>query len=169
QRLEREASIWRRLVHPNVLPFIGICNDIAPWPVLLSPFYKHCHIQKYLATQATHGTADKMAMIAAITSGLEYLHSKNIVHGDLKVQNILVDKQGNPSICDFGISKIMGSRGFTTSSVGTAPYMAPELFFVIDAITRNVVLPTTMKSSDVYSFGLLVLEVPQTLLELDQN
>ncbi|KAJ7573448.1 kinase-like domain-containing protein [Mycena floridula] len=77
----------------------------------------------------------------------------------LKVQNILVDKRENPSICDFGISKLMGSRGFTTSSVGTAPYMAPELFFVIDAITHNAVWPTTTKSSDVYSFGLLVLEI----------
>ncbi|KAJ7573459.1 kinase-like domain-containing protein, partial [Mycena floridula] len=156
RRLKREASIWSRLVHPNVLPFIGICSDIAPWPVLVSPFYKHGHIQKYLVN---HEAADRMAMITAIASGLEYLHSKDVVHGDLKAQNILVDKRGNPSICDFGISKLMGSRGFTTSSVGTAPYMAPELFFVIDAITHNVVLPTTTKSSDVYSFGLLVLEI----------
>ncbi|KAJ7581954.1 kinase-like domain-containing protein, partial [Mycena floridula] len=80
-------------------------------------------------------------------------------HLTLLKQNILVDKRGNPSICDFGISKLMGSRGFTTPGVGTTPYMAPELFFVIDAITHNVILPTTTKSSDVYSFGLLVLEV----------
>ncbi|KAJ7817424.1 kinase-like domain-containing protein, partial [Mycena leptocephala] len=84
-----------------------------------------------------------------VAYGLEYLHRHEIVHGDLKVHNVLVDKHGTPCICDFGISKIVNSEGFTTSSVGTIPYMAPELFWG---------KPTSM-SSDVYSLGLLVLEV----------
>ncbi|KAJ7578093.1 kinase-like domain-containing protein [Mycena floridula] len=156
RRLKREAAIWSRLSHPNLLPFIGICDDIAPWPVLVSPFYRYGHIHKYLQKNPT---AARMPIIHAIASGMEYLHSKDIVHGDLKAQNILVDKRGNPSICDFGVSKILGARGFTTMSVGTAPYMAPELFFVVDAVTQDRSLPTTTKSSDVYSFGLLVLEI----------
>ncbi|KAJ7754710.1 kinase-like domain-containing protein, partial [Mycena maculata] len=78
--------------------------------------------------------------------------------------NVLVDKRGAPCICDFGISKIISRRGFTTSSVGTAPYMAPELFLVIDNETsERETSPCTPKSSDVYSFALLVLEVRDPL------
>lgn len=73
-------------------------------------------------------------------------------------QNVLVDKHGTPCICDFGVSKIINRRGFTTSNVGTAPYMAPELFLVIDG-TALEQSPRTTKSSDVYSYALLVLEV----------
>ncbi|KAJ7094989.1 kinase-like domain-containing protein [Mycena epipterygia] len=60
--------------------------------------------------------------------------------------------------CDFGISKILSRRAFTTSSVGTAPYMAQELFLVIDGAVQEQ-SPSTTKSSDIYSFALLVLEI----------
>jgi len=155
RRLKREVDVWSRLDHKNLLPFIGICDDIAPWPVLVSPFYKAGHIQKYLSK---HPDANKRELVLGIAAGLEYLHLHDVVHGDIKVQNVLIDKRGNPCICDFGLSKIIGRRGFTTASLGTASYMAPELFFVLDALDPKQ-SPSTTKSSDVYSFGLLALEV----------
>ncbi|KAJ7733797.1 kinase-like domain-containing protein [Mycena metata] len=104
-------------------------------------------------------------MILGVAYGLEYLHGKGIVHGDLKVHNVLVDKHRTPCICDFGISKIINSSGFTTSSVGTAPYMAPELFVVLEEIgTGAFHQASTTMSSDIYSFGLLVLEILTTNL-----
>jgi hypothetical protein len=49
QRLKREAEIWRRLKHRNVLPFLGAWDEpAAPWPALISPFYKFGHLQRYL-------------------------------------------------------------------------------------------------------------------------
>jgi len=156
RRLKREADVWSRLNHENLLPFIGVCTDVAPWPVLVSPFYKSGHILKFLAN---HPSTDRGEMVLGIASGLEYLHVHDVVHGDLKAQNILVDKYGNACICDFGISKVIGHRGFTTPSVGTAPYMAPELFFILDKMDEQNLQPSTTKSSDIYSFALLVLEI----------
>ncbi|KAF7336052.1 Glycoside hydrolase family 76 protein [Mycena sanguinolenta] len=156
RRLKREAEVWSKLKHKNVLPFIGMCNDIAPYPVLISPFYKFGHVETYVTKNPS---VDRQALVRGVASGLQYLHENDVVHGDLKVQNVLVDKQGTPCICDFGISKIINRRGFTTSTNGTAPYMAPELFFVIDAKSRDVASPSTTKQSDVYSFALLVLEI----------
>ncbi|KAF7343895.1 Glycoside hydrolase family 76 protein [Mycena venus] len=159
RRLDREVEIWVRLKHKNVLPLIGICNDIGtlptPWPVLISPFHKFGHIGTYLKK---YPSANRQDLVSGAASGLQYLHAHDIIHGDLKVQNVLVDKRGAPCICDFGISKIINRRGFTTSSLGTAPYMAPELFIVVDGPAQES-SPTTTKSSDVYSFGLLVLEI----------
>ncbi|KAJ6620014.1 kinase-like domain-containing protein [Mycena sp. CBHHK59/15] len=156
RRLKREIEVWSRLKHKNLLPFIGVCDDIAPWPVLVSPFYKFGHVGAYLKKNPNTNRQD---IVCGIASGLQYLHARDVIHGDLKVQNVLVDKRGAPCICDFGISKILNRSGFTTSSVGTAPYMAPELFFVLDGANQEPVSPSTTKSSDVYSFALLVLEI----------
>ncbi|KAJ7157580.1 kinase-like domain-containing protein [Mycena crocata] len=156
RRMKREVDIWSQLKHKNVLSFIGLCDDIAPWPVLISPFYKLGHVGTYLGKNPS---ANRQDLVRGVASGLQYLHLRDIVHGDLKIQNVLVDKRGVPCICDFGISKILNRRGFTTASVGTAPYMAPELFFVLDRATADDSSPSTTKASDVYSFGLLVLEI----------
>ncbi|KAF7368574.1 putative TKL/TKL-ccin protein kinase [Mycena venus] len=155
RRLRREVDVWARLKHKNILPFFGVCDDLAPTPVLISPFYKFGHIGAYLRK---YPETKREALVCGVASGLDFLHANNVVHGDLKVQNVLIDKRGAPCICDFGISKITNRRGFTTSSVGTAPYMAPELFFVVDAVGQEQ-SPSTTKSSDVYSFALLVLEI----------
>ncbi|KAJ7876714.1 kinase-like domain-containing protein [Mycena olivaceomarginata] len=159
RRLNREVDIWSRLKHRNILSFIGICEDLAPLPVLISPFYKFGHIGKYLTK---HPGVNREKLVLGVASGLQFLHENGVVHGDLKVQNVLVDKHGVPCICDFGISKVVSCRGFTTSNVGTAPYMAPELFCVVDGPGMNSHASSpagTTPCSDVYSFALLVLEV----------
>ncbi|KAJ7312554.1 kinase-like domain-containing protein [Mycena albidolilacea] len=159
RRMKREVDVWSRLKHRNVLPFIGVCDDLAPIPVLISPFYKFGHVAKYISN---HPDVSREELAFGVASGLQFLHENNIVHGDLKVQNVLVSKHGVPCISDFGISKIVSRRGFTTSNVGTAPYMAPELFFVIDGSEAGPHVsssPSTTTNSDVYSYALLVLEI----------
>jgi serine/threonine protein kinase len=75
----------------------------------------------------------------------------------------LIDDGGIPLICDFGISKILDEHGFTTYSVGTLAYMAPELFIVVSqgADPQPQRDSGTTKESDVYSFSLLAFEVGQ--------
>ncbi|KAF8172259.1 kinase-like domain-containing protein, partial [Mycena galopus ATCC 62051] len=166
----REVHVWSPLKHKNIVPFIGVCQDLAPWPVLISPFYDFGHIGTYLRN---HPEANRqhlakefsnfhLPQVLDVASGLDFLHANDIVHGDLKPQNVLVDKQGTARICDFGISKILNRSGFTTFTVGTAPYMAPELLFVRDAMAEGE-LPSTTKSSDVYSFGLRTTQILTSL------
>ncbi|KAJ6572721.1 kinase-like domain-containing protein [Mycena vulgaris] len=156
RQLKREAEVWARLKHENLVPLFGVANDgsVAPWPVLVSPFYELGHIRAFLNKRPE---ANRQAIVLGVASGLEYLHANDVVHGDLKVQNVLMDGAGIPYICDFGISKIINRHGFTTVSVGTLPYMAPELFIAFDLKEQDICRSTT-KSSDVYSFALLVLE-----------
>ncbi|KAJ7224768.1 kinase-like domain-containing protein [Mycena rebaudengoi] len=157
QRLKRETEVWSGLDHPNVLPFLGVWDE-PTWPALISPFYKFGDLGQYLRD---HPTTDRGKMIRGVASGLEYLHRNDIVHGDLKIHNVVVDKSGSPCICDFGVSKIIDAQGFTTSIIGTVPYMAPELFWVFEEET-DLEKPdrmSTSMSSDIYSFGLLVLEI----------
>ncbi|KAJ7869720.1 kinase-like domain-containing protein [Mycena olivaceomarginata] len=159
RRLKREVDVWSRLKHKNILTFIGVCEDLAPLPVLISPYYKFGHVGKYISK---HPGINRHELAVGVASGLKFLHENDVVHGDLKVQNVLVDKHGTPCICDFGISKVVSRRGFTTTAVGRAPYMAPELFFVVDGpdmSPQTSSSPRTTTRSDVYSFALLVLEI----------
>jgi serine/threonine protein kinase len=86
---------------------------------------------------------------------------------------VVVNHRGVPCICDFGFSKIVNRPGFTTRSVGTVPYLAPELLFVFGDKSVNERARRTTQSSDIYAFALLVLEVqaayPSLLSELNRD
>lgn len=63
-----------------------------------------------------------------IVLGLQYIHSKNIIHRDLKLENILIDNLGTVKICDFGVSKHLHNEDSKASECcGTPAYMAPEV------------------------------------------
>ncbi|KAF7305750.1 TKL/TKL-ccin protein kinase [Mycena chlorophos] len=148
RRMKREVRVWTQLKHPNVLPFLGVCNDLGPWPVFVSPFYEFGHVGEYLRK---FPEVDRHELTLGVATGLTYLHGRDMVHGDLKVQNVLVNAAGCAVICDFGLSKVLDARGFTTNAVGTVAILAPELF------THDS--PHTTKATDVYAFGLLALEI----------
>jgi len=88
-----------------------------------------------------------------IVSGVNYLHSRNIIHSDLKSPNILLDEKYRAKITDFGVSKIKETMKSTVAgpgNAGTVRWQAPELWEK-DAKTE--------KSSDIYSLGTVLWEI----------
>jgi serine/threonine protein kinase len=92
-----------------------------------------------------------------VSLGLAYLHENSVIHGDVKPVNILIDENGIPCLCDFGLSRISAllTQPSTTpldeekKPYGTWVYMSPE----------QMVYGTTDEASDVYSFGMTIYEV----------
>jgi len=84
--------------------------------------------------------------LAEVCKGMAFLHSKNVLHGDLKASNILVDK-GFARITDFGLARVRGP-GENDLGAGTVGFMAPEVYGGLGE-----------KPADVYSFGRTVYEV----------
>ena len=63
--------------------------------------------------------------------GLAYIHSKNVIHRDIKLENILLSSNGQVKICDFGVSKLLeDSEAKAFECCGTPAYMAPEVIKV---------------------------------------
>jgi serine/threonine protein kinase len=104
----------------------------------------------------------RLMVILQICRGVAFLHSKNVVHRDLKPDNVLIDSAGRAKLCDFGLSRLMISSGsgqnnqeaakrsmMMTTAVGTPAYMAPELAST-DALSANFSM-----AIDIYAFGIL--------------
>jgi serine/threonine protein kinase len=89
-------------------------------------------------------------MICGIVLGMRYIHSRSIIHQDLKPANILLNGEGHPLIGDFGASRLEREDAAETSHCATAYYAAPEMFEEGGGPTLN---------SDVFSFGLLAYEM----------
>jgi mitogen-activated protein kinase kinase len=83
--------------------------------------------------------------------GLTYLHGRRIIHRDIKPSNILLCRNGEVKLCDFGVSGDFGTKGEANTFIGTSYYMAPE------RITGQSYTIT----SDVWSTGVTLLEVAQ--------
>lgn len=158
RRILRESRVWSKCIHPHLAQFIGISYEVtqeSQYPCLISLFYENGDVTKYLKHNPN---ANRMHLVCQFFSGLAYLHGHNIVHGDLKPPNILIDNAANAVLADFGQSRILGVSGFTTSTMtvaGTRRYMAPELMLPENPDAS----PAPTKASDVWAAGMTGLEI----------
>ncbi|KAG9224150.1 hypothetical protein CCMSSC00406_0006818 [Pleurotus cornucopiae] len=152
-RLIREAQIWLKLQHPNIVGFLGSCSfphsRLRQSTAIVSEFCPNGCVMDYLEANPE---VLRITLITGIAQGLEYLHSKDIIHGDLTPANVLVKGDGVAAIGDFGRSKVVGRKGHTTMKKGTIRYSSPEAW----AIGSTAALS---RGSDVYSFAVVSTEV----------
>lgn len=150
QLYQREVLTHATLRHRFLVPFIGFTNK--PPFCIVTKYMENGSLYKILHCEdgKTKLTPTQLTMIAyGISVGMQYLHSHNIIHRDLKTQNVLLDEQYMPIIADFGSSRKLDSVQAMTGLFGTTNYMAPE-FIHGEEYDEKV---------DVYSFGLILWEL----------
>ncbi|XP_017424949.1 uncharacterized protein LOC108333936 isoform X2 [Vigna angularis] len=153
----READILSKLHHPNVVAFYGVVQD-GPGATLatVTEYMVDGSLRNVLLRKDRYLDRRKRLIIAMDAAfGMEYLHSKNIVHFDLKCDNLLVNlKDPLRPICkvgDFGLSKIKRNTLVSGGVRGTLPWMAPEL---LNGSSNKV-----SEKVDVFSFGIVLWEI----------
>ncbi|OEL12679.1 L-type lectin-domain containing receptor kinase IV.2 [Dichanthelium oligosanthes] len=152
--LSEVASIGR-LRHRNLVHLLGYCRTKRDL-LLVYEYMPNGSLDTYLYSQARFALSwvTRFHIVKCIASGLLYLHEeweKVVVHRDIKASNILLDREMNSKLGDFGLARLYerGSNPYTTYVVGTMGYLAPEL------LCTGRATPAT----DVFSFGVFLLEI----------
>lgn len=153
QEFYAEVYSIGRTNHKNLVQLIGFCSE-GQHRLLVYEFMSNGSLASFLFGPTRPHWDHGMQIALGIARGLFYLHeecSTQIIHCDIKPQNILLDHSFTARISDFGLAKILKTdqTRTTTGIRGTRGYVAPEWF-------RN--MPVTIKV-DVYSYGILLLEL----------
>ncbi|ORX51403.1 kinase-like protein [Piromyces finnis] len=135
--------IWSNMNHKNILPLLG-ANVVIPQPYIVNPFLSNGNMIGYLNEYPNKA----LSILDEVCDAMIYLHSNNIIHGDLKGFNVLIDHEGTVKVTNFGFYCIPYIRSTLNFSPRTYPWSAPELV--------GDILPTPQ--SDVYAFGILGYE-----------
>uniref|UniRef100_A0A0D3E1N6 non-specific serine/threonine protein kinase n=1 Tax=Brassica oleracea var. oleracea TaxID=109376 RepID=A0A0D3E1N6_BRAOL len=152
KEFKNEVKVIGQIHHKNLVRLIGFCNE-GHSRMIVYEFIPHGTLANFLFRRPRPSWEDRRRISIGIARGILYLHeecSEQIIHCDIKPQNILLDEYYNPRISDFGLAKLlmMDQTHTLTNIRGTKGYVAPEWF-------RNS--PITSKV-DVYSYGVMLLE-----------
>ncbi|KAK4255513.1 hypothetical protein QN277_008508 [Acacia crassicarpa] len=152
-----EISSLGRLKHRNVVPLRGWCKKERGNLILVYDYMSNGSLDKRIFGVDENKTLtweERIKVLKDVADGLLYLHEGwevSVLHRDIKASNVLLDKDMNARLGDFGLARIChhGQPTNTTQVIGTVGYMAPELVQRGRASTHT----------DVFSFGVLILEV----------
>ena len=156
REFQNEMGAIGRTHHKNLVRLIGYCHE-GPKRLLVYEYMINGSLADVIFQPRSNTSLDweeRLRIACGIASGILYLHEdceKQIIHCDIKPQNILMDQFHRAKISDFGLAKLLKpdqTRTFTGIR-GTRGYVAPEW---------HRKLPITAKA-DVYSFGIVLLEI----------
>ena len=147
KNLRQEIDILHRLYHENIIQCLDSFETNSEFCLVT----ELATGQLYEIVQEDKKLPEKQIKEIALqlTSALFYLHNNNIIHRDIKPQNVLISASGIIKICDFGFARAIDNKTMITSIKGTPLYMAPEL---LKEYPYN-------KKADLWSLGVILYEL----------
>jgi serine/threonine protein kinase len=150
KRFEREAKALARLSHPNIVQV----HDFGSYKG--APYLVMEYLSGGVLNLKVHGIlayAEAARLLAPVARALECAHEEGILHRDVKPANILMTRQGQPKLSDFGIAKLLDMEGSTqltgtNMGIGTPEYMAPEQW-----------MGKPVAQTDIYALGVVLYEL----------
>src|SRR6266446_3552926 len=155
RHFRREAQILASLNHLNIAQLYGA--EITPegFSFLVMEYIEGVRIDKYCDDNHL-SISDRLEMFRRVCGAVHYAHQRLIIHRDIKPANILITKEGEPKLLDFGIAKLLdpetpmaGEQTLTFAAAMTPDYASPE----------QVRGETMTTASDVYSLGVILYEL----------
>ncbi len=150
ERFSKELTNARGVVHPNVARMFDL-NEEGHVPYITMEYVRGENLKRLIRKVGRLAPGQAIPIACQICAGLEAAHRRDVVHRDLKPQNIMIDEDGQAKILDFGLArKLSGDAADPRSSrSGTPAYVAPEQVSGLPVDGR----------SDVYSLGVVLYEM----------
>uniref|UniRef100_A0A673INZ4 non-specific serine/threonine protein kinase n=1 Tax=Sinocyclocheilus rhinocerous TaxID=307959 RepID=A0A673INZ4_9TELE len=127
EKIYREVQIMKMLDHPHIIKLYQVM-ETKNMLYLVTEYAKNGEIFDYLAKHGRLSEPEARRKFWQILSAVEYCHNRNIVHRDLKAENLLLDGHMNIKIADFGFGNFFQSGKPLATWCGSPPYAAPEVF-----------------------------------------
>lgn len=154
RRFLREARALAKLNHPNIVTIYEF-GESQGYYYLLMEFVDGVNLSQAMA-DGNLLPEEALEIVPKICDALQYAHEQGVLHRDIKPANILLDRQGNVKVADFGLAKFVHDRGEdfdltrTEASLGTPAYMAPEQLERPGSVDHR---------ADIYSLGVVFYEM----------
>src|SRR3954468_18248806 len=150
ERFRQEARSVAKLSHPNVVSVIDAGED-GGHPYIVFEYVEGETLKQRISRIGALDVQEAIAYAIEIARGLSIAHGRNLVHRDIKPQNVLIDDEGRAKLTDFGISRQLEQDGMTATGrvLGTTAYVAPGKAMGHGADPR----------SDIYSLGVVLYEM----------
>jgi serine/threonine protein kinase len=147
KRIEKEVSILQKL---NSAPFVIKLFEVFEdqfYVFLAFEYAENGDLGKYFEVKRLFSESRLKSFMHKVFVGMHHVHQQNVIHRDIKLDNLLLDKKMNPKICDFGISSIFVEGVKITDTGGTPAFLAPEVILNEGKICCE---------TDVWSLGVLL-------------
>ncbi|GGM21019.1 serine/threonine-protein kinase PrkC [Paraliobacillus quinghaiensis] len=149
-RFHREAQSATSLSHPNIVNIYDVGDEENIYYMVME-YVEGMTLKKYIQLYGPIPAEESIEIMRQLTSAIEHAHANNIVHRDIKPQNILIDPYGKVKVTDFGIALALTATSLTqtNSMLGSVHYLSPEQ-------ARGGM---ANEKSDIYSLGIVFFEL----------
>lgn len=160
-KIYREINALKHLSHPNIVKLEEVLQNSKYIGIVLE-YASGGEFYKYIQRKRRLKEAVACRLFAQLVSGVHYMHSKGLVHRDLKLENLLLDKHENLVITDFGfVNEFVSHNELMKTSCGSPCYAAPEL-----VVSTK---PYEARKSDVWSCGVILYAMLAGYLPWDDD
>lgn len=150
RRFQREAQSATQLVHPNIVSVYDVGEEDGTNYIVME-YVEGTDLKEYIRERGPLPPREAVRIMTQIVSAIELAHQNRIIHRDIKPQNILIDREGNVKITDFGIAIALSETSLTQTNtlLGSVHYLSPEQARGGMATIR----------SDIYALGIVLYEL----------
>ena len=147
-KFRSEAQNAARLEHPNIVNIYDVGSEDGLYYIIME-YVEGITLKTYIEKKGHLNYKEVISIAIQVGRGIEAAHKNNIIHRDIKPQNIIISKEGKVKVTDFGIARAASGNTVSAEAMGSVHYISPEQ-------ARNGYVT---ERSDIYSLGIVMYEM----------